>query len=787
VILVKILALIGKMKTLQSILFTVGFFLTGISSLHAQNIEGTEFWLTFGANRQLLSDDVDLQIRIVSGNEFTTGIIHFTNLGHSVPFNIAALQVRTYSLNDTEKEAVYNRTTGVSFRTIHITTDKPVTVYALNQHTATTDATNILPVMALEDDYYHISYATTLLDAYAVIATKNNTQLYHNGTPVTTLEAGQVYYHTSSSDMTGAHITSNNPVAVFALNKNAQIPADYKYGDCLMQQMAPTNTWGRNFFVPVSHLSKDIVRIVASQDNTNITQTGGRLLYPEGGQTSLEHIQAGQFVELEVCLDSAGCYIQSNKPIGVCTYLTSGTYNNPESNLISDPAQSWLSAIEQSVTNALIAPFIPTGITALNAHHALLVTPTATKEETRVSIGGALPVSLSDGNWIDNATAGTSFYNMPLTDDTASYRFTNDAGLIILCYGIGDAESYYYLAGSAMRDLTAAFFAKEVHYQDLPEELFCIKEIDFRADIKGLDYNTGSLKWYIDKKEVVSARDQLTWNRTFDAGEYEIGMWVRYYNNDTILINSVINIGAIISTSESPPQRGITTGDGCYKVGGEVNIMATPNQFFKFVNWTEEEIGVSTDTAYSFIATEDRSLVANFALDFDIYAVIICDRIILLNLKKLAEDGFEVTGSLWFKNGIEVTDTHTADPFSYAEGDGKLLENAPTYYMFCLITEKYGELCSTEKIILKPAKAHGCPEVENSDNLLAFPNPVWSGNLLTLVGIVKNSPVYVYNHLGICVFSFIATESITTIAFDFPQGIYLLRNGEKMVRVVVVK
>jgi hypothetical protein len=254
------------------------------------------------------------------------------------------------------------------------------------------------------------------------------------------------------------------------------------------------------------------------------------MLYPLGGQTDYI-IQTGQFIELEISLSNNGCYIQSDKPVEVCTYLTSGTYNG---NTTSDPSQAWLSSIKQTTPNALIAPF-NIGGTYITDHRAILITPTATKINTKVSIGGSLPMDLSNGSWYDNDTAGISFYIMPLTNSSASYYFINEAGLIVMCYGVGPGASYYYLASSAMRDLDAAFYVNDIHFQDLPDTIFCTKVVNFRAEIESeLHTDSESLKWYIDEVAEVLAQDNLEWNKTFSPGEYEIRMWVRYENNDTV-------------------------------------------------------------------------------------------------------------------------------------------------------------------------------------------------------------------------------------------------------------
>jgi hypothetical protein len=131
---------------------------------------------------------------------------------------------------------------------------------------------------------------------------------------------------------------------------------------------------------------------------------------------------------------------------------------------------------------------------------------------------------------------------MPLPNNAASYRFTNNAGLIILGYATANNASYYYLAGSAMRDLEAAFYANDVHFQDLKENPFCDNAVTFRAEIDGLHSGAGNLKWYINGVEQTSAQDQLTWSNTFSPGEYAIKMWCRFENNDTISKTGTLKI-----------------------------------------------------------------------------------------------------------------------------------------------------------------------------------------------------------------------------------------------------
>jgi len=493
-------------------------------------------------------------------------MINFTQLNTSVPFSIDQYEIYDYILDNTQSCAALNITDGKSDHSINIKTSQPVTVYATNRYTnVSNDVTNVLPVAALGREYYQISYPPVTislppivgLDAYAVVATQNNTVLSHNESYIATLDSGQVYYKTSSTDMTGAHIISNHPVAFFAVNSCAQIPyGEYADYSPLFQQLSPVNTWGKTFFVPVTNVTKDIVRIVASQNNTKITKIIGgtiRTGVPGALNTLLFPLQAGQFVELDINLENNGCYIEADKSVGVCTYFNATPY--PYSGLpYVMPAQCWVPGIEQTVSKALMAPFlIPSGpLTTIGINYALVVTPKDTRDSTKVSIAGASPVPLSGGSWHDNDTAKMSFYSMPLTEHYSSYIFSNPKGMIVFEYNTGiylTPSSYYYLAYSAMRDLDAAFYANDIHYRDLENTPVCDNEIEFRAEIDGKGIEIDSIKWYIGENEKISARNQETWSDTLSDGPYEITMWVLFENDSIITRTGTLKIISCDTTS----------------------------------------------------------------------------------------------------------------------------------------------------------------------------------------------------------------------------------------------
>jgi hypothetical protein len=180
--------------------------------------------------------------------------------------------------------------------------------------------------------------------------------------------------------MTGDHISADKPVAFFVMCKSAFIPQCIYGADYLFQQLAPVQTWGKNFFVPVgiTYGNKDFVRIVASQDETHIEQTGSTVR--KGSLT----LNAGQYVELEVA--GNGCYITANKPIGVCAYPIGADPG------YSDPAQAWISPIEQCIDSALMTPFILEG----NTHASYLWQDERTDSVYVVSKSGTYSVTVSN-------------------------------------------------------------------------------------------------------------------------------------------------------------------------------------------------------------------------------------------------------------------------------------------------------------------------------------------------------------------------------------------------------
>ncbi|MBO5957184.1 MAG: Omp28-related outer membrane protein [Bacteroidales bacterium] len=121
-------------------------------------------------------------------------------------------------------------------------------------------------------------------------------------------------------------------------------------------------------------------------------------------------------------------------------------------------------------------------------------------------------------------------------------------------------------------------------------------------------------------------------------GEYGAGYYKVYDSEGNVIIQSdgkyayeecnVIYLDGVlpvvnVTVSVDPEYAGSVTGDGNYIHGEKVTLVATPNDGYKFLNWTENGNVVSENAEYSFEITSYRDLVANFTLvDYEINVAI---------------------------------------------------------------------------------------------------------------------------------------------------------------------
>ena len=120
-----------------------------------------------------------------------------------------------------------------------------------------------------------------------------------------------------------------------------------------------------------------------------------------------------------------------------------------------------------------------------------------------------------------------------------------------------------------------------------------------------------------------------------------------------------------ITVEANPTDYGTVSGGGVFEYGSTCTVIATPNESYTFMYWTENGNVVSSDAEYSFMVTDNRNLVACFALLSNITAMVnpieggtvsgggVFDYGSTCVLTAVANDGFVF--NKWTNNGLVVS------------------------------------------------------------------------------------------------------------------------------------
>lgn len=108
-------------------------------------------------------------------------------------------------------------------------------------------------------------------------------------------------------------------------------------------------------------------------------------------------------------------------------------------------------------------------------------------------------------------------------------------------------------------------------------------------------------------EEAVFPAGQTIYVPMSSVSAYEIGdySWEDYFIDG-------MEMNYSISAIANPTIGGIVSGTGTFTQGETCTLTAVANEGYTFINWTENDELVSTESTYSFEVLTDRALVANF-------------------------------------------------------------------------------------------------------------------------------------------------------------------------------
>lgn len=249
----------------------------------------------------------------------------------------------------------------------HVRADRPVAAYQFNPldnsgGSFSNDASLLLPVHTLQTDYIAAAWqhagqaASTLtlvgaadgdvsvtitlaaaVDGRAGAGVRAGTGIGRQtpgaSFPVTLKKGRIVSFVTNAAgqDFTGTKVRCTNPggadckpFGVFGGHVCANIPTGQSYCDHVEEMLFPTVTWGTDYLIGRfgprgdENFAKnaDVVRIIALNDNTNLTWSPGP---PAGAPTALG---AGRWAEFDVRVP---VFVSATGPISVISYMKGAT------------------------------------------------------------------------------------------------------------------------------------------------------------------------------------------------------------------------------------------------------------------------------------------------------------------------------------------------------------------------------------------------------------------------------------------------------------------------------
>ena len=344
---------------------------------------------------------------------------------------------------------------GISNNGFKIVSSRPVTVTQMNPFgnilMYSNDATLLLPIGALGEDYYAMAWPSwhTYPSFVSIVAVEDGqttvevtySDFTKSGGGINAEGPGSVVTYNLNkyqiltlngtnapnrdsygADLTGTLLKADKKIAVFGGNECTRIPAHEPACDHIEHQVFPLQSWGRNFTVSRTKPrgnEEDYYRILASENGTEVSWTGGI--------TGSIHLDAGQFLPFSTTEDFI---VTANKPILVGQYLASQDANAGNT---GDPAMMLIAPDEQ-----------------LRDDYIFLVPPNYDYNRITITASADTDITLNDTSYSSSdfvQIPGTDRYKLWIDVTTGAYTLNATKPVGVYVYGFSRYVSYAYTAG----------------------------------------------------------------------------------------------------------------------------------------------------------------------------------------------------------------------------------------------------------------------------------------------------------------------------------------------------
>ena len=268
-----------------------------------------------------------------------------------------------------------------------------------------------------------------------------------------TLDKLQTFLLSNTLDLTGSKVVSNKPIAFFSGHECADVPLGVVACDHLVEQLPPTLTWGRRFFV-VSSLGKtagEQYKLITSAATTTVVC----YCYTPGGSVSETFITtlngAGRSHEFHIG-QNMFCSLQASNPVLLVQFAIGA---GREPSYYGDPFMMMIPPVEQYSNNY-------TFVTQSGFQNAVTVTVASEifNSEDIVLNGN----SLDSANWtkIYCSTQTVCGYGTQVSVSVGRnfiHHRAPTARLGTFVYGFRQSTGYGYPAGMQLNPISGTLYS----------------------------------------------------------------------------------------------------------------------------------------------------------------------------------------------------------------------------------------------------------------------------------------------------------------------------------------
>ncbi|HKJ79849.1 MAG TPA: IgGFc-binding protein, partial [Prolixibacteraceae bacterium] len=577
------------MKRLFSIYFFVfitSFLIQGqeVADPCKKSTEGKDFWFGFMESRNYHNAhylEITITARentffsIYTGKEETL----FGNYNVSANSSVQ-IKMEPWDLAEaTGSEIIQNRG-------IHLVSEKPVNVYALNWDRNSADVAVIFPSESLGNEYFAMCYEPHIHDRdgdygngrnsqflavakedstrILIIPSKKTDKLVDAGDSIfVTLNKGEVYQVQSlnfenlpgQGDLTGSYLVSNKPFAFYSGSLATTVPATSGISawDHLYEQIPPIHSWGREYYaVPLKSREQDVYRIMAANDNTIVHVTGRPDII----------LGRGEYKEI-VLFHNQPSRIFADKPIMVAQFSQSQSVDRDYTGGNGDPFMIILSSTTQAKNDVT---FVAYNSDQIVKYFVNIISLTSEVENIRFN-------GTSISSEFKKFPDGKYSYAQKVIS-AGNYRINNidpERGFLAYVYGYGGVESYGYGVGFNL-DLVL----------DLGES------INFSGDTLLLCYGEKI------KLDAGPYFDTYNWNTGDSTQTLEVDLGGEYKVNTTTIngCNLEDSIYIFVSHPETKLDKNYDEGCAPYSM-----VLEAEDGFDRYLWQNENNDSLSTDQA----------------------------------------------------------------------------------------------------------------------------------------------------------------------------------------------